>query len=136
MASVIARLFIFRFNDYVLLVSVRKGMLMVKLSYGELNVEWYRIVVRCWSCGVRCEPSTAPLCGRGAARRGAVEAPPDPGTPRLYPPLPASATPLPAPPSPSACTTLFCNYICSVLLMLTLFNVFMLCTLDRSPRLY
>lgn len=34
---------------------------MVKLSYGELNVEWYRTVVRCWSCGVRSEASTAPL---------------------------------------------------------------------------
>lgn len=48
-------------------------MFIVKLSYGELNVEWYRTVVRCWSCGVRSEASTAPLCGaRALVAEGAV----------------------------------------------------------------
>lgn len=74
-----------RFNDYVLLVSVRKGMLLVKLSYGELNVEWYRIVVRCWSCGVRCEASTAPLWARRRLRGALLK--------HLPAPPPASCSP-------------------------------------------
>lgn len=44
-ASIIARHY--RFHDYVLLVYVRNVLrnVIVKLSYGELNVEWYRSVL-------------------------------------------------------------------------------------------
>lgn len=113
-------------------------MLIVKLSYGELNVEWYRTVVRCRSCGVRCEASTAPLCGACTSLPSGVLLSPAAHRARARARAPAPPSALPSqpsechtdtdlPPIPStACTTVFCSCILYsyLFLMLTLFNVY------------
>lgn len=124
MASVIARHY--RFHDYVLLVNVRNVLrnVILKLSYGELNVEWYRSILLEGTPG--CAWRRQLLSGLAADTRGLLM------RPRL---VSAIRSPVPDLLAPRLHDYSYCT-------VLLLFNVdplycFVICyvLLNRPPRL-